>query len=507
LRAYAVDRLAEADEVEAATTRHLAWCIELAEAAAVGTRGADQLHWLARLDAEHDNLRAALAAAVGDDPNGALRLIGALMLPWWFRGRRQESRYWAEAALAAAVDPVPAFEARALGVCALNCDAVAWTAEPQPQEEQLALAEERARRALALAELGDDELDRARAATLLMAALGRQSGSGVAIDLDEFAVLRQRALASYEHAGDDYGIASAWVMEATTALTVGDLDRAARATEVLRPLVARCGDRFYGSRLEWALGILADAAGDLPAAYRHFEAGLHLVEELGMPQAVNAQRGALANLAERMGDAALADRWRSAATTTAAGPGAEPAVSHYDRMVMASRANSSGQRARAEGQLEQARKDHLQALTWLSEADVRLGEAFTQACLGFLALDAAEVDVAREHLAASFESALAASAPASLALALEGLALVVSGRRPDDAARLLGAAQARWQESGGGARRSHRADVEAVHGRLRSQLGDEAFEAGLVEGEALPFEAGVQLGRRCAAPDPAGEGC
>ena len=377
---------------------------------------------------------------------------------------------------------------------------------PNPRSSNWRSPNSSARRALALAELGDDELDQARAATLLLATLGRRSASGVAIDLDEFASLGRRALASYERVGDDYGVGSIWVMEATTALTVGDLERAARATEVLRPVVARCGDRFNGSRLEWALGILADAAGDLPAAYRHFETGLRLVEELGMLQAVNAQRGALANLAERMGDAELADRWRSVTTTTAAGPGSEPTVSHYDRMVMAARANSSGQRARAAGQLTQARKEHLQALTWLAEADVRLGEAFTQACLGFLALEAGDVDTARQHHGASFESALAAAAPASLALGLEGLAAVVSGDEPPVAARLLGAAVARWKEAGG-ARQSHRADVEAVHDRLRSTLGPEVFDAGLAEGEALPFEAVVQLGRRCAAPGHAGEGC
>ena len=76
--------------------------MELATTAHRETRGPTQLAWLARLDQEHDNVRAALGHAVSHDPDLALRLVGELVLPWWFRGRRQEIREWVDAALAAA---------------------------------------------------------------------------------------------------------------------------------------------------------------------------------------------------------------------------------------------------------------------------------------------------------------------------------------------------------------------------------------------------------------------
>ena len=65
VRAYAAERLAEAgeqDQVQAAHTRHF---LALAERAEPELRGADQLDWLVRLSAEHDNFVAALRYAVG----------------------------------------------------------------------------------------------------------------------------------------------------------------------------------------------------------------------------------------------------------------------------------------------------------------------------------------------------------------------------------------------------------------------------------------------------------
>ena len=80
-------------------TAHRAWCTALAEQAELGVRnGKDELTWLHRLDDEHDNLRAALARPVPD--GGGLRLIAALLLPWWLHERDQEARHWVDTHLA-----------------------------------------------------------------------------------------------------------------------------------------------------------------------------------------------------------------------------------------------------------------------------------------------------------------------------------------------------------------------------------------------------------------------
>ena len=105
LRQYGVERLRDRGELDDAVAAHVRWCTDLAEAADDAIRGPGQLDALARLDAEHDNLRAALAHCSVADPNGGLRLIGALLVAWFVRDRRQEARHWAEACLAAATTP------------------------------------------------------------------------------------------------------------------------------------------------------------------------------------------------------------------------------------------------------------------------------------------------------------------------------------------------------------------------------------------------------------------
>ena len=90
VRLYAAVRLADVDEsAEAAVhDRHLAFYGGLAEAARAHLGGPDQAAWLARLDAERDNLLAAQAHAA-QSPDGAepgLRLAGALRTYWINRG-------------------------------------------------------------------------------------------------------------------------------------------------------------------------------------------------------------------------------------------------------------------------------------------------------------------------------------------------------------------------------------------------------------------------------------
>ncbi|MFJ9811576.1 BTAD domain-containing putative transcriptional regulator [Streptomyces sp. NPDC101158] len=82
VRAYAAGRLPADDPAHAAHTAH---CLRLARAADPELRGAAQPAWLARLDAEEPNLRAALRRA---SPEDGLRLVAALTPYWWLRGLR-----------------------------------------------------------------------------------------------------------------------------------------------------------------------------------------------------------------------------------------------------------------------------------------------------------------------------------------------------------------------------------------------------------------------------------
>ncbi|WP_433315659.1 BTAD domain-containing putative transcriptional regulator [Micromonospora chersina] len=91
IREYAEDRLAEAGESDLARRAHLAYFTELAETAEPHLRRAEQLDWLATLEAEHDNISAAMRGAIAaGEAQAAMRLAAATGWYWWLGGRRAE---------------------------------------------------------------------------------------------------------------------------------------------------------------------------------------------------------------------------------------------------------------------------------------------------------------------------------------------------------------------------------------------------------------------------------
>ncbi|OHV38464.1 MULTISPECIES: BTAD domain-containing putative transcriptional regulator [Pseudofrankia] len=91
IRLFCAERLAQAGEQEPLRRAHARYHLELAQRADPHLRRSEQLDWLARLSAEHDNLMAALHWAVRDDRETALRMVAALAAYWWLSGRRGEA--------------------------------------------------------------------------------------------------------------------------------------------------------------------------------------------------------------------------------------------------------------------------------------------------------------------------------------------------------------------------------------------------------------------------------
>ncbi len=93
VREYALDQLVGSGEAEDMRRQHAGWCVVLAERASAELNSSESDAWVARLAADHDNLRAALEWAVErEEPETGLRLGGALWRFWFAIGHLSEGR-------------------------------------------------------------------------------------------------------------------------------------------------------------------------------------------------------------------------------------------------------------------------------------------------------------------------------------------------------------------------------------------------------------------------------
>jgi len=100
VREHAGEQLAVSGDTRETRDHHCDWCLELALRVEPELTGANQERWLARLEVEHDNLRAALRWTLQNkDAARALRLVGALWRFWHLHAHLTEGRRWIAEAL------------------------------------------------------------------------------------------------------------------------------------------------------------------------------------------------------------------------------------------------------------------------------------------------------------------------------------------------------------------------------------------------------------------------
>jgi predicted ATPase/class 3 adenylate cyclase len=115
IRDYGLEALDAAGEGEHTRRRHAAFFRAFANRADGELRGPDQVQWLARLDAEHDNIREALRwAHEFEEPEFELEMAADLTMFWATRGHLTEGWRWVEPAMERSTSVVSLDRARLL---------------------------------------------------------------------------------------------------------------------------------------------------------------------------------------------------------------------------------------------------------------------------------------------------------------------------------------------------------------------------------------------------------
>lgn len=288
IREYAREKLDGAGEAAAVRERHLGWYLALAEEAAPQLVGPGQVRWLARLELEHDNLRAALdwALAASPRPDAAVRLAGALWRFWHVHGYLSEGRRWLAQASEHAGDVAPAAHATALnGAGSLAAAQGDYGAAQVAFERSLALRRD----------AGDEH---SVSASLNNLALVAQAQG----DFERAALLYQESLETMRRLGDDQGIALALRNLGSMARRRGDYERAIALYEEAIALYRTLGNQQALAASLTNLGVVLQARGDRGRAAALHRESLALSREVGDRQSFAASLINLGDVAREDGD-------------------------------------------------------------------------------------------------------------------------------------------------------------------------------------------------------------
>jgi predicted ATPase/DNA-binding SARP family transcriptional activator len=448
INSYAAHRLAEAGETDRARQAHLAYFTELTETARPHLFRAEQLDWLAALEAEHDNIGSAMRGALAaGEARAATRLAAAAGWYWFLSGHKAEGN---ELVIAATAIPGEAADEDRAMVYAF---VVMFLSSGRGDEHQVAEWIHEAHRLSQRSQHGSPLL-------------------GLIAPLERMLQAPDAFLPAWESLLDNE---DPWV-RALARLQLGKmrivLGQGGRdADAYLEGALAEF--RAIGERwgMSFALTELADriaVRGEFAGACAYYEQAIAVVTEVGAIEDVIRMRSLQAQLYWLLGDqdasaAAIAEAQRRAERVTWPDALAELAL-------------SKAKLARWGGDAEEASRQLGVATTLLGEEAQQAGiRAATHDLLGYLADDLAE---AGAHRAAACQAATEAGHAPQLAQVLVGVAdLAMRRDQYEQAARLLAASV--------GVRglpdRSN-PDAARIEQAARRRLGDAKFAEAAGEG-------------------------
>ena len=337
IRQYAYEKLQAAGEIEPMQHRHLAFFRDFVVASESAVLGPAQFAALDRLDAEHDNVRAASdwAARSGYVADG-LRMCGALFPYWLIRSRWTEGSACVEMLLARQEAPVTtAVRARALGVYATLqglqgnwalavkqytegvalarglagggerslCEMLVFWSYLWVYQYSIVTAETLAQEGLRLARaLNDGYLAAIALNTLGLVAMRRG-------DLDLARRVLEEGVAQGRAAGNAWGASIPLGNLTNVLIEHGDYARAQSTMSEAMDVYRRIGDKYDLGIAFSVLGKIAWKQGKLGEARARRTESLAMKRELGVKSHVAGELCDLAVIAIAQGDSAAARQW------------------------------------------------------------------------------------------------------------------------------------------------------------------------------------------------------
>ncbi len=264
IREYGLERLSERREAAAARRAHARFMLEFAEKAEPHLPSADRAVWLLRLDAELDNLRAALVWSQSEEGDAELgmRLAGALHWYWHFKGSVNEASRWLDSNVTAGIAQVVNRSPNSEGGLAAGPNG--------PTVAKIVFASGR---------LAEYFRDQQTALPLLQASLGmfRRLGDerSAAYALMPLARIKAHAndleaqnhaaegVATFRRLGDRWGLAYALDIWGDITWVLGDLAHAAELKKESYNIYFELGDTRYAAYELGQVGLAEMQLGDL----------------------------------------------------------------------------------------------------------------------------------------------------------------------------------------------------------------------------------------------------
>ena len=467
IREYGLECLTASGEEPAVRCAHADYYLVLAEAAEPALTGPEQATWLERLEAEHDNLRAALQwAEESEEVEIGLRLAGALCQFWLMRGHLREGQERLARLLGlAGTSPRTAARAKALTRAGHLADNLSdYAAAHAFFAESLAIRRvlgEKGGIAIALNDLGWVALHRndytaARALSEESLAIWRDLGDkeGMATSLNNLGfvayhqgeytatyALFQESLALRRALRDKWGIAVALGLMGRTVHSQGDYRRATALLEEAGALFRDLGAKQLFAWVSTYLGGVAHDQGNDERARAFLEESVTLFRDTG------------------------------------------------DKDGLAFTLNVLGTVVHARGDDERATALYEESLSLWTAIGFKWGMALALSRLGTVAHAQGNAGRATALYEESLALRRGLGNKHGLAECLEGLAgVAVVQQQLERAARLLGAAETLREATGAplspGERVRYDRDVSVV----RAGLGEAACAAVWATGKAMPLE-------------------